>query len=84
MSIVERRWVKAFVVAVISDLLDYSIGSIPFFGDIIDTGTIAVNYQALGVKPSILSLIELIPGADFLPTYTILTTYAYIRERRQP
>lgn len=69
------HWAILLGIAVVSDLLDYAlVGSIPFAGDILDLLTVSILFPYVGIESSV-GLIELVPGADFLPTYTALAAW---------
>lgn len=72
----------ALILAIINDLLDYIgfIGSIPILGDIVDVGISGVLFVLIGGAPALLSLIELIPFVDILPTYTIIVLFSFMSE----
>lgn len=72
----------AFILAIINDLLDYIgfIGSIPLLGDIVDVGISGTLWVLIGGTPALLSLIELIPFVDILPTYTIIVLFSFMSE----
>lgn len=80
------RYYLAFAVAIISDLLDYTVlGSLPIIGDAIDAMTIPVLYALIG-KFSLLGVLEFVPFADLIPSYTIAVALSYMKEKkkRQP
>lgn len=73
------RYYVAFAVAIVSDLLDYTVvGSLPIVGDIIDAITVPILYALIG-KFSLAGAIEFIPFADLIPTYTIAVALAYCK-----
>jgi hypothetical protein len=75
------RWQMAFGAAVLNDGLDFAfIGSIPVIGDVIDLASSALLWKLLGKNYSIPTLVELVPGLDPLPTYTVTVIFAYYRE----
>ncbi len=77
----EKKWIIAFLVAIINDTLDYFVvGSIPVAGDVIDIVSTLILFPIIKTK-SIPTLIELIPGADIIPTYIGVTLWAYIKDR---
>lgn len=78
-----ESWLLVIAVAVVSDILDYFGGAIPVIGDVIDIGTSAILYPKLGNVNTAFTLIELIPGADFLPTYTVITLYSLYQEYQE-
>jgi hypothetical protein len=77
----EFRWQLAFGTAVLNDALDLAgIGAIPVIGDVIDVASTAMLWKLLGRDYSIPTILEFIPGLDFLPTYTVTVIFAYYRE----
>lgn len=72
-------------VALFNDLVDLTgIGAIPVIGDIIDPGTSALLWGTLGTRYTIPTFLELIPGIDVLPIYTMAIGWAYYqKEQRQ-
>jgi len=77
------HWVVLLGIAVVSDLLDYAlVGSVPFAGDVLDLLTVGVLFPYVGIESG-LGLIELVPGADFLPTYTALAVWRIWQEYQQ-
>jgi len=78
------RWMLAFAIAVFSDLLDYfAFGWVIGYGDLIDfiTGAalfmVTKNYLVLG------GLVEIVPGADFFPIWTVVTAGAYTMRKKE-
>lgn len=76
------HWAILLGIAVISDILDYFGAAVPIIGDVLDLLTMGVLYPYLGVETAG-GAIELIPGADFLPTYTVLVAWTIWRERNR-
>lgn len=80
------HWAIVLGIAVISDILDYTVAGLPIIGDVLDLLTVGVLFPFLG-KRSAIGFIELVPGADVLPTYTLLTLWIiwqrYKQEGRQ-
>lgn len=68
------HWAALLGIAVASDILDYLGGFIPIIGDVLDLLTTAILFPYLG-RRSAIGLVELVPGADFLPTYTLLALW---------
>lgn len=75
----------AFGVAVFNDLLDLSgVGSTPVVGDVIDLGTSALLWRALGTRKTLPTLLEFVPGFDYLPIYTMTVTGSYVIRQERP
>lgn len=72
----------AFTVALINDLLDYLgfLGSIPLIGDLVDGAVSIILWPLLGGLPTLFTLIEFIPFADLIPTYTIVVLISFASE----
>ncbi|MFB6244853.1 MAG: hypothetical protein ABEJ03_00740 [Candidatus Nanohaloarchaea archaeon] len=78
---VDRSWQLALTIAVFNDLLDLAgIGAVPIIGDVLDLPSSALLWRFLGRNYTVPTLFELIPGMDFVPTYTLTVIYAYYRE----
>ncbi|MDP3784564.1 MAG: hypothetical protein Q8R12_00580 [bacterium] len=89
-NMVEAALILGF--AIVMDLIDWlGFGSIPLVGDVFDLGTGAVLYFWVKIrgldqkKPWFLSwisggatLVELIPGGDLLPSYTLAVIFIII------
>ncbi len=76
------HWAILLGIAVVSDLIDYAgIGAVPGIGDILDLLTVGILFPYVGIESGI-GLIELVPGADFLPTYTALARWTIWKEYR--
>lgn len=76
----DLRWKASFGLALLNDILDLAgIGAIPVIGDIFDLITSALLWKTLGTSYTLPTLIEFIPGADFLPIYTATVSLAYYR-----
>lgn len=73
------HWAVILGIAVISDMLDYFGAGIPLVGDVLDLLTVGLLFPYIGIETG-LGLIELVPGADFLPTYTALALWTIWRE----
>ena len=55
------RYYVAFAIAIISDLLDYTVlGSLPIIGDALDAVTMPILYTLIG-KFSLLGVLEFVP-----------------------
>lgn len=76
------HWLLLLAIAVISDVLDYFGAGLPIVGDVLDLLTVGLLFPYIGVPTSI-GLIELVPGADFLPTYTALALWRIINAYRE-
>jgi hypothetical protein len=68
----------ALLVAVANDLIDYYGGAIPIAGDILDIAASGVLLASVGILEGLVSLLELIPGVDFIPTYVIIVILSII------
>lgn len=80
-SVSERKWFLAFGVALVNDALDLAgIGSIPIIGDVLDLASSMILWRFLGKNYSVPTVLEFVPGLDFLPTYTSIVVLAYYRE----
>jgi len=81
--VAERGGFRHVVVGLLLDSVDWlGFGAIPVIGDIIDLVGVAYFWRVLG-PIALAGLIELIPVADILPTYTALGVYAYMRGGRR-
>jgi len=70
------------IIGISLDLLDFTIGWIPFLGDIFDIlGAIYFYTQIKYV--AIIGLIELIPFMDFVPFWTGLGFYAVFIKNKE-
>lgn len=75
------RWRIAFALALFNDVLDLmGVGSIPVIGDVIDVATSALLWGTLGTRYTLPTALELIPGMDVLPIYTVTVSWAYYRK----
>lgn len=75
-------WLIVLGIAIGSDVLDYLGGAIPVVGDVLDVATTVVLTPLIGPQRGAVTLIELVPGADFLPTFTVMALYAMIQQYR--
>ena len=84
--------VAALIFALINDIIDYVffIGSIPLIADTLDVVigliiwfllTIKGYKIEIGMKNAAANIVELIPGGDLVPSYTILVLYIYFKEK---
>ncbi len=73
------KWVYAYAVALLSDLLDYAvffIFDIPIIGDIFDLVAVALLAPVIG-KYALIGLFELVPViGDLAPSHTIAVAMA--------
>lgn len=69
------KWIVVLIVALANDIFDYMGGALPIF-NILDVATAAVLYPVIGLPKATISLVELIPGVDFLPVHTTLVLIA--------
>lgn len=77
------RWKIAFGLALFNDLIDLmGVGAIPIIGDIIDIGTSALLWGTLGTRYTVPTFLELVPGIDVLPIYTISVGWAYYQKEQ--
>lgn len=76
------HWAVLLGIAVVSDILDYFGAGIPLVGDILDVITVGILFPYIGIETSI-GLVELVPGADFLPTYTALALWTIWKQYNQ-
>ena len=68
-------------VGALLDIIDWlAVGFIPILGDIIDIAGSVYFYKMLGPLGAA-GLIELIPGLDILPTFTLLGAAAVFKKR---
>lgn len=79
-----------FILGLANDLLDYlAIGSIPIAGDVIDLFVSAIRWygkqirkqRAPNMNLAIATIIEFIPGGDFVPSYTAEVLITYVQEK---
>lgn len=78
------KWRLAFGLALFNDLIDLAgIGSIPVIGDILDIGTSALLWRVLGTRYTVPTFLELVPGLDVLPIYTVTVGSAYYQKERR-
>ncbi len=74
------RWLVAFAVAVLNDVVDIlGAGAVPVAGDLLDVAATAVLVPLVGGPKPLVTATELIPGSDFLPIFTLVTLWAYLR-----
>ena len=77
-------WRVAFGLALFNDLLDLvGVGSIPIIGDTLDIATSALLWGTLGNRYTIPTFLELIPGVDVLPIYTMTVGWAYYQKEQK-
>jgi len=78
------KWRMAFGLALFNDVFDLvGIGSIPIIGDILDIGTSALLWRTLGRRYTLPTFLELIPGMDVLPIYTMTVGWAYYQKEQR-
>ena len=86
----QRRRQPSLVICIIMDLIGYATYSIPFFGELLDLGWAPISgfifYMMFGgwkgVVGGVLNFIEeLLPGTDFIPSFTIMWLVQYFRNR---
>lgn len=78
------KWKVAFGLALFNDAFDLiGIGSIPIIGDILDIGTSALLWGTLGGRYTLPTFLELIPGMDVLPIYTMTVGWAYYQKEQE-
>jgi len=78
----EIKWILAFSIAALSDLIDYVGGFIPVMGDIVDVITLPILFFILQEPLVLAGAIELIPGVDFVPTWIGVVAFSYIKKKR--
>jgi hypothetical protein len=77
----DRKWFAGLGVALLNDVNDYvGFGALPLVGDALDMATSAALYPLIGTKNTAFTLIEFIPGADYLPTYTSAVLYSWHKD----
>lgn len=76
------HWMLLLGIAVSSDVLDFFGAGVPIVGDVLDLVTVSVLLPFIGIETS-LGLVELVPGADILPTYTALALWRILHEYRK-
>mgnify|MGYP006875070699 CR=1 FL=1 len=78
-----RKWRFAFGLAVFNDFLDLtSVGSIPVVGDLLDVGTSLALWKTLGTRKTMPTILEFVPGLDYLPIYTMTVSWAYLENEK--
>ena len=77
------NWLYAFLVAGISDAIDFIGGFIPIIGDGIDILTTFLLYRIIGFN-AFIGVGELLPivVSDLLPLHTGSVMIAYLRNRK--
>jgi hypothetical protein len=70
------RKLLAIFLSLILDAIDFIGGFIPIAGDFIDLIGIGLLYYLTGDLVMLSGLIELVPFADFIPTFTIASIYS--------
>lgn len=79
----KTRFVLAAIIAVLLDLIDYSIGWIPVAGDLLDIMGIIILLALIG-KYAIISVVEFIPFiGDLLPAFTASVVLARMEEKKK-
>ena len=85
-----RRRQPSLVLCIILDLIGYATYAIPFFGELLDLGWAPISgfifYMMFGgwkgAIGGVLNFIEeLLPGTDFIPSFTIMWLVQYFRNR---
>ena len=77
------RWKAAFGIAALNDLVDLTpLGSAPVIGDVLDLLTNIALWPVLKTRRNLLTSVEYLPGADFLPVYTATVYYSYQKEEK--
>lgn len=77
------KYLLALLIAVANDGIDYlGVGSLPVAGDVLDLASSALLFPLIGGYEPFLTLAELIPGVDLLPTYTVLVLWSWHRRPR--
>lgn len=80
----------SLVICILMDLIGYATYSIPFFGELLDLGWAPISgfifYMMFGgwkgALGGVLNFIEeLLPGTDFIPSFTIMWLVQYFRNR---
>jgi hypothetical protein len=88
--VTHRRRNPSLVICIILDLIGYATYSIPFFGELLDLGWAPISgfifYMMFGgwkgAIGGVLNFIEeLLPGTDFIPSFTIMWLVQYFRNR---
>ena len=77
-NIVKPHFVGILIFAMIMDGVDFVGGAIPIFGDVLDIISAITLAVFGGGWFSAINLIEIIPGADFLPLHLISVIAALI------
>lgn len=75
----EKNWVMAFLVALLSDGIDYAFGFIPGYGDMLDIATAGILFWLTKSPVVLMGLVELVPAEDFIPTWVLVTGLAYTK-----
>lgn len=77
------KYLLALIIGGANDIVDYlGVGSLPVAGDVLDLASSAILFPLIGGYEPFLTLSELIPGVDLLPTYTVLVLWAWHRAPR--
>lgn len=88
--VTQRRRQPSLVICILLDLIGYATYSIPFFGELLDLGWAPISgfifYMMFGgwkgAFGGILNFIEeLLPGTDFIPSFTIMWMVQYFRNK---
>lgn len=83
----QNRIRLAYAVAIATDLLQFALGPIGwvFADEILDVATAAVEWKLLGFHPLLLPtfVLEAIPVADLLPTWTGCVALVIAMRRKQ-
>lgn len=79
----KRIWC-AYIASVLTDAVQLAVGSIPFVDQGLDVVTMVVTSMALGFHPLLLPtfVLECIPLADVLPTWTGCTAAVVMLRKR--
>ncbi|MDY6768943.1 MAG: hypothetical protein SVW02_02440 [Candidatus Nanohaloarchaea archaeon] len=74
------RWTAAFLIAAVHDIVDIiGPGSIPIGGDVVDAATTLVLFPLVGGPEPFITAAELVPAADILPIFTLVTAATFYR-----
>jgi len=72
----------ALVVALVLDAVDYVVGWIPIFGDVLDVFGVVILYKLIG-PVAVLGIAELVPALDFLPIFTGAVVISKLMRKKQ-
>jgi len=76
------NWPLLFLLAIVFDFSDFLGGAVPIVGDFFDLVETGIFFFLAKDPIALAPMVELIPLADALPSFTLSTAYLYFRRER--